>query len=487
MASLRHVWWHAQATLPSIIISAISLHESTLTGLTIWRHALSNVHLFPSTLQLREVNIVATSELDEHCEDMVDHELLPPLINDRLPGEDAITQADRHAASQNEIFQADMRSLRTFLERNAPTLENITLQACFGHDLNWPSLVFGTRKKQARKEGVAISSRLSFPNLRVIKLPAARLNTPTFYHMLRTSPDIESLCIHHLLSTLPPPASHVDALSTDSASDDDATFIHHHSHAPSSALPYPIAPEGTLTKLKICHYRATADRPETHAPVEASFNSFLAGTHGRPLLQDLEIGSITGKELINLFRDNDFSELKYLDVFITTEVSRQVLVSIVKGAPKLTTLVLNANDWKSISVSRGYVSLFLFFMFSSLSFFFFSGAFLMCTCRGDTLPNRLDADFVRFSSVTGHFRLLYGSSQKPQELDLQPYCRSVNQDASGSHYQRARHERLLGLACFATCARLWNPIFIRVLTNVLIPLNINNPSSCSLICHLCTV
>jgi hypothetical protein len=267
-------------------------------------------------------------------------------------------QADRQTRRRKRIFREDMKSFRVLLGRNAETIENLAIQTCFG-GAPWLPMVIGPSEPSSSSspgslDSTSPSSRLILPNLRTLKIPGARLTSSAFTHLLETSPDLEHLCCQHAFP-LDPDDPHLppDDAQEDPDSDAETSQLPGAPPGgPSSEIASlgPRAPPGSLTKLKYLHYRTSNANPHLEQPVEGTLDSFLAGGEGRPLLEELEIGTIKGDELLAVLKENNMRSVKFLDVFVTTPIERKVLTGIVKACPKLETLILNAYEWKSTMV-----------------------------------------------------------------------------------------------------------------------------------------
>jgi len=242
-SNLTHFAWLAHSSIPPTIASAL-VKSSNLTSLNLWRNAIGAAYLLHG-LNLVELKISRSVLGDGQCDEMIDAGTGP--LQGGTFEENAVVYAMRD--------KRDLSAFRGLIEAYHGTLERICFEPEFRSGA-WMETVFGAHPPDPPTPPLTppvfapppttVLPLLALPRLRTIRFPTADLTSPTFHHLLETSPQLESLFITHL------PVEEGNEIS-------------------------PTAPEGTLQNLTTLHYRGgRRDGQRESFPIKEGLESFLS-------------------------------------------------------------------------------------------------------------------------------------------------------------------------------------------------------------------
>ncbi|KAL7415270.1 hypothetical protein BDY24DRAFT_382403 [Mrakia frigida] len=309
--NLTHFAWLAHSSIPPTIASAL-VKSPNLVSMHLWRHAIGPAFLLHG-LNLVELKVSQTRRGDDQCDEMVDAGT--GLLQGGTFEENQLVYDMRG--------KRDLSAFRGLIEAYQGTLERICFESEF-RSLSWMETVIGAPAPDPPTPPPTPSAfvpppptvlpLLALPRLQLIKFPSADLTSPTFHHLLETSPEIRSLYITHL----PQEASNEVS---------------------------PTAPDGTLQNLTTLHYRGGRRNDQSgHFPVREGLESFLnAGDATR--VEDLEIQYIAPLDLQSILLSANFSALTTMSVALSSAVSRPLLQLIVRECPNLQDFGLEAPKW----------------------------------------------------------------------------------------------------------------------------------------------
>ena len=254
----------------------------------------------------------------------------------------------------------DLTAFRGLIEAYHGTLERISFESEF-RSLAWMETVFGAHPTDPptppptpslfAPPPSTVLPLLALPRLRTIRFPSADLTSPTFHHLLETSPQLESLFITQL------PVEEGNEIS-------------------------PSAPEGTLQNLTTLHYRGGRRDGQTSSfPIREGAESFLnagdktrvkdlgeltfSSFKSRPPIPSFdleadffffvgnclsEVSDVTPVELQSILLSANFTALKTLAVGVTS-LNRPMLAIIVRECRNIEDLTVDALKWQITLVS----------------------------------------------------------------------------------------------------------------------------------------
>lgn len=257
-----HFSWQVRALVPPSIAASLA-KSTTLTSLHLWAHSIHSAYLL-GNLSLTELRVARSKHgADAQCDKLLDAAYLP--LTDGTAEENEVVYQMRD--------KRDLSAYRGLIESNHTTLERLCIEPDL-RSLLWMETVFGKPAELDRVDHNAIANGaapappifspgeqclpfLALPRLKNVQFTLADLTSPSWTHLLATSPELESMCIEHL------PEDEGNEIS-------------------------PGAPEGSLKKLKALHYRGGRMEGQIEPfPLREGFENFLGAGGQETKVEDL--------------------------------------------------------------------------------------------------------------------------------------------------------------------------------------------------------